>query len=126
VAVLTSLEPWPYQSFVPLPGPIPGATSKAVLETLLAAGRREEADAWCQRLWDKGLQGLLERWVKLPPRPGAGKDANFLDQRIAEAKQILGLWGKALAGRPTRSEAVRLQLEALKPGLAALLGGSSD
>jgi hypothetical protein len=122
LAILTHLEPWPYQSFLPLPGPIPGSASKAVLETLLAAGRREEADAWCQRLWEHGLQSFLEHWVKLPPQAEAVQDESLFGQRIAEAQQILALWGKALTGRSPRAEAVRRQLETVKPGLAMNLG----
>jgi hypothetical protein len=128
--LLSDLDPWPRQAFTRLPGPIPSTASLAVMRSLLSAGRPEEADAWMQVLWEKGLKDWLVRWVKLPALPGKGRDKKAqvegqYDYRASEVNALLASWGKALiaAKNAKRVAAVKQELNEVQPGLAGLLSG---
>ena len=128
--LLSDLDPWPRQAFTRLPGPIPSTASLAVMRSLLSAGRSQEADAWMQVLWEKGLKDWLVRWVKLPTllrkdQDKKGHVEGQYDYRASEVNALLASWGKALiaAKNAKRVAAVKQELNEVQPGLAELLSG---
>jgi hypothetical protein len=125
--LLTNLDPWPHQAFARLPGPIPGTASNAVMRSLLAAGRAQEADAWAQVLWERGLKDWLTRWAKLPPRPATRQEVGPYDHRASEVNGLLAYWGKALSAArdAKRLTAVRQEIEDLHPGLSKIFSGTA-
>lgn len=129
--LLSDLDPWPRQAFTRLPGPIPSPASLAVMRSLLSSGRPQEADAWMQVLWEKGLKDWLVRWVKLPTLPVKSRDKKVqvegqYDYRASEVNDLLADWGEALsaARNAKRVAAVRQELEDIRPGLAGMLSGA--
>lgn len=122
--LLASLEIWPRQSGQRLPGPLPVAASRAVVEVLRTQGRFEDLDAWMQVLWDGGLETWMTQWAALPPL-GRHQQGGPQDRVAPEVKQMMSAWGEALSkrGKKSRLSALGQHLEALRPGLSALLSG---
>jgi len=124
-ALLSNLEIWPRQLGQRLPGPLPVAASRAVVEVLRTQGRFDEMDAWMQVLWDGGLEAWMTQWATLPAL-GRRQQSGPLDRMAPEVRQMISAWGEALSkqGKKPRLAALRQQLETLRPGLSALLSGS--
>ncbi len=133
--LLSDLDSWPCQAFARLPGPIPGKASLEVMRSLLSTGRPEEADAWAQVLWEKGLKDWLVQWEKLAPRSSKDKDEKGhvkkgqvegpYDYRASEVNGILAYWGKALIAERNakRVATVKQGLEDIHPRLAEMISG---
>lgn len=126
-ALLSSLDTWPRQSTVRLPGPIPAGVSRAVMATLRDQERYEEMDAWMQALWDGGLETWMTQWAALPAL-GRRQQGGPLDRVAPEVGKMISAWGEALSkqGKKPRLAALGQRLEALRPGLSALLSGPQD
>lgn len=123
-ALLSDLEIWPRQLGQRLPGPLPAAASRAVVEVLRTQGRFEELDAWMQVLWDGGLEAWMTQWAALPAI-GSRRQSGPLDRVAPEVGRMLAAWGEALSkpGKKPRLAALGQRLEALRPGLSSLLSG---
>jgi len=126
-ALLSDLEIWPRQLGQRLPGPLPVATSRAVVEVLRTQGRFEELDAWMEALWDKGMETWMTQWAALPAL-GRRQQSGPLDRVAPEVGQMISAWGEALSkqGKKPRLAALGQRLEALRPGLSALLSGPQN
>jgi len=124
-ALLSNLEIWPRQLGQRLPGPLPVAASRAVVEVLRTQWRFEELDAWMQALWDGGLETWMTQWAALPALSRRQRGGP-LDRVAPEVGKMISAWGEALSkqGKKPRLAALGQRLEALRPGLSALLSGS--
>ena len=121
-ALLSALETWPRQRALRLPGPLPCATSKAVIGVLRSQGRYSDLDAWMQTLWENGLKTWMAQWVALPLLEENAM-GSALDRTALEVTPLLAAWGEALAkqGQNARLTSLRAELENLRPGLASML-----
>ncbi len=126
-ALLSDLEIWPRQLGQRLPGPLPIAASRAVVEVLRTQGRFDELDAWMEVLWDRGLETWMTQWAGLPSL-GRRQQSGPLDRVAPEVGKMFSAWGEALTkqGKKTRLAALGQRLEALRPGLSALLSGPQN
>lgn len=126
-ALLSDLEIWPRQLGQRLPGPLPVAASRAVVEVLRTQGRFEELDAWMEALWDGGLEAWMTQWAALPTL-GRRQQSGPLDRVAPEVGKMISAWGEALSkqGKKPRLAALGQRLEALRPGLSALLSGPQN
>ncbi|MDP2877696.1 MAG: hypothetical protein Q8O00_16015, partial [Holophaga sp.] len=121
-ALLATLDTWPRQVGVRLPGPIPSAASAAVMRVLREQRRYEELGAWVEVLWERGLKEWLVQWASLPSPRKLGQFSS-LDSAAPHVKRLLAAWGEALTkqGQKARLASLRTELDALRPGLSALL-----
>jgi len=67
----------------------------------------------------------MTQWATLPAL-GRRQQSGPLDRVAQEVKQMISAWGEALTkqGKKPRLAALGQRLEALRPGLSALLSGS--
>jgi len=126
-ALLSDLEIWPRQLGQRLPGPLPIAASRAVVEVLRTQGRFDELDAWMEALWDGGLETWMTQWAALPAL-ARRQQGGPLDRVAPEVGKMISAWGEALSkqGKKPRLAALGQRLEALRPGLSALLSGPQN
>jgi|GEM_PF-3476349 len=126
-ALLSTLEAWPKQKGLRLPGPIPSNASRAVLGVLRSQGRPGDLDAWMQVLWKGGLKAWMAQWAALPTL-GKNAEGTTLDRTAPEVQQMMAAWADALTkqGQMARMSALREELEAMRSGLSALLRPSAD
>ncbi len=126
-ALLSTLETWPHQRGLRVPGPIPLVASKAVMGVFRSQERHQDLDAWMQVLWERGLKAWVTQWASLPPL-GKKAEGVSLDRAALDVKQMLAAWGDALAkqGQKARLAALRQDLENIRNGLSALLQGSAN
>ncbi len=125
-ALLASLETWPRQRGLRLPGPIPLSAAKAVVEVFLQQGRQKDLDAWMQVLWERGLKDWVTQWAALPPLSRKAPGGR-LDRDAPEVKKLLATWGQALStqGHKLRLASLTQELEGLRPGLSGLLSATA-